>query len=580
MPNFRFGQFMFDLERGTLLNRGSNVPLRPQSYQVLKILLENHGRLVTRSQLQQEVWGDSIVTDGSLTQCLIDIRKAIGDTDKTIIRTVPRRGFLFDAPVEVNADASNRSGSTTGVSTRTEGRKMLFVLSLCTAAVLSLSFYKWWNSTPLVSSIAVLSFENRSEDPTQEYFSDGVSEELLNLLVKVPQLRVTSRSSSFSFKGKDIDARTIARHLDVAHIVEGTVRRMDDRVRVTAQLTEASSGTLLWSQIYERELGDIFAVQNEIAQRIFDALGDKLDIDEEWAPEALVVQSFDAYDYYLRGRSRALLSTRESHAEAQSLYSAAIDLDPNYAPAYAEFALSLSHYFRSYDADPNHLDRAEELSRLAVELAPDYSRAHLARGQVYSSQGLYQEADIKFQTAAKLNPRSAELLYHYAGFTFGRGKYSQTAQLLESALQLDPSHKPSWALLPMVYRRLGRNEEALDAYRESAETIELGLEINPDDVSALIRLAAARLELGEREHALDTAEHVLQLSGDDAVMLYEAACIFSRAGDAERAMALLEASVEAGFSDSAWVAQDSDLDSIRGHPRFAALLQLMEAVTP
>ena len=127
----------------------------------------------------------------------------------------------------------------------------------------------------------------------------------------------------------------------------------------------------------------------------------------------------------------------------------------------------------------------------------------------------------------------------------------------------------------MVYRRLGRDEEALNAYRESAETIELGLEINPDDVSALIRLAAARLELGEREHALASAEHVLQLAGDDAVMLYEAACIYSRAGKVGRAMTLLEASVAAGFSDSTWMAQDSDLDTIRGRPRFNALLQRM-----
>ena len=399
MSSFCFGQFAFDLERGTLLNNSANVPLRPQSYLVLKILLENHGRLVTRSQLQRTVWGDSIVTDGSLTQCLIDIRKAIGDVDKTIIRTVPRRGFVFDAPVEVVSDGSICSSSTTAVSTPTEGRKMLFVLCLLTFAVLSLYFSKGWRPTPGVSSIAVLSFENKSEDPAQEYFSDGVSEELLNLLVKVPQLRVTSRSSSFSFKGKGIDAQTIARHLGVAHVVEGTVRRTDDRVRVTAQLTEASSGTLLWSQIYERELDDIFAVQNEIAQRIFNALGEKLGIDEEWAPQALLVQSFDAYDYYLRGRSLALLSTRESHSEAQTLYSAAIEIDPNYAPAYAELAIVLSHFFRSYDADPEYLDRAEELSRKAVELAPDYSRAHLARGQVLSSQGLYQEADNKFRTA-------------------------------------------------------------------------------------------------------------------------------------------------------------------------------------
>jgi TolB-like protein/DNA-binding winged helix-turn-helix (wHTH) protein len=293
--SYSFGEYTLDLKRGALLRNGANVKLRPKSFAVLRLLIERHGQLVTKDELLKAVWGRVVVTDGAICQCLIDIRRALGDESQQIVRTVPRRGYIFDSHVVESEDAApaDSEEAPPAASLQTHGRQFLrrgFLLSATVAAliVLTIGWSVWWGVNTRLSdavallhasvlqaprnSIAVLPFVDLSPEQDQQYFSDGVSEEILNLLAQTPDLQVVARTSSFSFKGRNVDIAEIAAKLDVAHVLEGSVRKSGNRLRVTAQLVDGASSAHLWSETYERELQDAFAVQSEIAARITEAL--------------------------------------------------------------------------------------------------------------------------------------------------------------------------------------------------------------------------------------------------------------------------------------------------------------------
>ncbi|MGQ0383900.1 MAG: winged helix-turn-helix domain-containing protein [Gammaproteobacteria bacterium] len=257
---------------------GVEVHLRPQSFDVLCFLAANAGRLVARNEIFAAVWGGTVVTDDSLTQCLIDIRRAIGDGSREVIRTVPRRGYVFELPVQ-KSGGSPVSPEPAGMIARRLFRYPWVAVLAAPAVVLLV----WFSVAPKVvdepgaaparaNSIAVLAFVDMSEGRDHEYFADGVAEEILNLLTRIPELDVVARTSSFSFKGKDTGIAEIGKALDVAFVLEGSVRRSDERVRVTAQLVDAATSTHIWSETCDRNVGDLLAVQGEIAQSVADSL--------------------------------------------------------------------------------------------------------------------------------------------------------------------------------------------------------------------------------------------------------------------------------------------------------------------
>jgi TolB-like protein len=267
--------------------------------------------------------------------------------------------------------------------TRITGRRMDFVvISLLCATVILFAYDKWWSRGPIEQSIAVLAFENMSGDPEQGYFSDGISDELLNTLARVPELRVISRNSAFSFKGKEVDTPTIAKQLNVAYVLEGSVRKMGNRVRVTAQLIEASTDSHLWSETYDRELDDIFTVQDEIAAAISDALKLKLVLASGEVVPPTVIRSANtsAYDAYLLGRELFRQRRPENVENAIRHFERALLLDDNFAPAHAQLAIAttmLLNYGRYSVEEAKriavpHLDRAQELE-------PDLAEAHGGR---------------------------------------------------------------------------------------------------------------------------------------------------------------------------------------------------------
>lgn len=477
--------------------------------------------------------------------------------------------------------------------TRATGRKLdFFIIGVLAIAVVFLIVDNYWltesrdaqTSAQAAAgapeepvSIAVLPFVNMSADEENEYFSDGITEELLNLLAQLPELRVSSRTSSFSFKGTSADIPTVAGKLGVRNVLEGSVRRSGDRVRITAQLIDAQSDSHLWSQTYDRRLEDIFKVQDDIARNIVDALKVTLTPEEARSLEVQRASSVDAYDHYLRARYYANKSTLAGLRRAQELYGEALGTDPDYALAYAGLAMTHADIYIRHDSDPEQLKLAERYSRKAVELAPDLDQAHVARGFAHVVNRQYTEGDRELKEAMRLNPRSIDAHYRYGASRYLQGDLEGTAASWERVIELDPDHKFAWYLLPQVYNGLDRPADELHAYRRSAEVFEQALDHDPDDVQDLIGLAAARLALGQSEEAFDSLEHALTVAGDDAAVLYNVACVYSLGGQSEKALDMLEKSFEAGLSDPEWMEQDSDLDNLRDDPRFSALLKKMRA---
>ena len=295
-------------------------------------------------------------------------------------------------------------------------------------------------------SIAVLPFVNLSGDEENEYFSDGVAEEILNLLTRLPQLRVSSRSSSFAYKGEQINVARVAEDLGVSTLLEGSVRRAGDRVRITAQLIDTATDSHLWSETYDRELKDVFAIQDDISQSIVNSLEVRLTPRDRRALQYVATSDAKAYDFYLRGRRYFYAMTKRSFDHAVKMYRLAITEDPSYALAYAGIADAHSFLYMYGDSTPENAGRAQEASQRAVELDPDSAEAHASRGTALSIAKRYSEAQKEFEKAIELNPKLFEAHYFYARDCLAQGNFERAAELFAAAARVNPADYQSPSL--------------------------------------------------------------------------------------------------------------------------------------
>ena len=428
------------------------------------------------------------------------------------------------------------------------------------------------SSAPSDASIAVLPFANMSGDPDNEYFSDGLSEELLNLLTQLQSLRVCSRTSSFSLKGKNIDMPTIASQLGVRHVLEGSVRRAGDRVRITAQLIDAVEDRHLWSETYDRELQDIFAVQDEIAAHLFTALKLSLTTEEQHAIRP-TTDNAEALDYFLRGRE-LYHRTEPGHLDkSREKFEEAIRIDPNYALAWAGLTYVFVETYWYKDKEGVWIERAHEASRKAVELAPHLAEPHAARGLALRAAEQFDEAEAEFEKAITLNPRLFEPLHFYAQMMRSLGQYERAAQLFCRAAEVRPEDYQALAIASNMYEAMGDIQRARVVSKETAERATRAIELNPNDSRALILGAGAWQTLGDEKKALEWAGRAYEVDPGSSGMMYNSACIYAKLGETERALDFLEKAVELGGRNKRYYENDSDFDSIRDHPRFKALLE-------
>jgi adenylate cyclase len=422
-------------------------------------------------------------------------------------------------------------------------------------------------------SIAVLPFLNMSGDAENEYFSDGIAEEILNLLVKLPKLKVASRTSSFVFKGKEANIPTVAAELGVNTVLEGSVRRAGDRVRITAQLIEAKTDSHLWSETYDREMKDVFAIQDDIAQSIVTALQMTLTPKDRRALQYVATSNPEAYDYYLKGRKYMYSMSSRNFQHALRMYHKAIELDSNYAIAYAGMADTYSQMYRFVDASPENTAKALEASAHAVELDPDSAEAHASRGLSLFINEKYEEAERHFETAGLLNPKLFESYFFYALSCSSQGQHEKAARLFMQASEVNPADYQCRSFLALAYQALGRTGDAIKARRRAVELIEHHLDLNPDDTRALYVGASNLSFLGDSQRAIEWASRAYDAGADEPMVLYNVACTYALLGESEQALELLEKAVDLGWGDRAWLETDSDLDSLRDIPRFKFLLK-------
>jgi adenylate cyclase len=425
-------------------------------------------------------------------------------------------------------------------------------------------------------SIAVLPFVNMSGDKENEYFSDGIAEEILNLLVKLPQLKVASRTSSFIFKGKEANIPTMASELGVATVLEGSVRQADGRVRITAQLIDAATDTHLWSETYDREFKDVFAIQDDIAQSIVDALKMTLTPKERRAIQFVATSDAKAYDYYLRGRSFMYSMSRRDYQHAIRMYQQAIGLDDKYALAYAGMADAYSHLYRYANATAENVAKAIKASKKAIELDPDSAEAHASRGLSLFISEQYEAAQDEFRKAIGLNPKLWEAHY-YSGLAFSsKGDFENAVGHYQKAIEINSADYQAPLFMAQAYASLGRKHDEMKVRLEALNALQRYLEMNPNDTRALYSCAQNLCCVGELEKGQRMAERALGQDQDEPVVLYNVACFYAHAGDKDRSLELLESAVDKGWGDKAWLETDSDLDSLRDLPRFQALLDRID----
>jgi len=423
-------------------------------------------------------------------------------------------------------------------------------------------------------SVAVLPFTNMSADPDNEYFTDGMAEEIINALNKVQSLRVAARTSSFAFKGKNEDVGEIGRKLKVSTVLEGSVRKMGNRLRITAQLVNVADGYHLWSERYDRELEDVFAIQDDISQAIVKALKVILSEGEKKQIEKIRVENVQAYDYYLRGRQYYQIH-RKSLEYARQMFNRAVETDPEYARAYAGVADCCSLLYMYFDARDFNLRQADIASARALELEPDLAEAHVARGLAVSLSKRFKESEAEFETAMHLDPKLFEAAYWFGRALQSEGRFQEAAKMFERASALRPEDYQASHFLAQAYNALGRTEERDVANRRSIRLMEERLELNPSDARAANLLATTYASLGDTAKAIDYADRSLAIDPDDAMLLYNVACTYSLLGRYDEAIACLERAVDKGFGHKEWLDHDPDLNPIRENPRFKVIAKAM-----
>ncbi len=425
---------------------------------------------------------------------------------------------------------------------------------------------------PSAASVAVLPFVNMSADKENEYFSDGLAEELINVLHKVEGLHVVSRTSAFSFKGKTLNVRQIGEQLNVRTVLEGSVRKSGNRLRISAQLVNVADGYHLWSETYNRQLEDVFAIQDEIAQNIAKALCVILSDKDKRALGKNGNIDVRAYDCYLRGRQFFHQFRRRGFEFACQMFAKAIEIEPNYARAFAGLADCHSLLFTYWVKDEKHLHAADASSRKALELGPDLAEAHVARGLAIMLQKQYDQAAREFEAAIRLDPQLFDAVYFYARTCVAQGKLAEAVQLFERAWQLRPEDYQSSCLKAAALVGLGRKDEAAAIHRRGVEAAEKHLQLHPEDARAYYLGAIALCQIGQTARGLEWAKKAMDIDPDEPMTLYNVACVYAVQGKADEAVDCLANAIKHGFHDKSWIEHDSDFDSLRSHPRFQTLL--------
>ena len=419
-------------------------------------------------------------------------------------------------------------------------------------------------------SIAVLPFDDMSEHGDQGYFCEGIAEEILNSLCKVANLRVASRVTAFRFGGKKADVKEIGMKLKVQTVLEGSVRKSGDMLRITAQLVKTADGYHLWSRQYDRGVEDIFEIQEEIADSIANALSVTL---KRTSISAQKKVDPKAYDFFLRGQSYFAKQNIQDTVYARQMFNRALEVDPEYGRAWAGLAYTYGFEYLYFNAADVNRDEALRTSLKALELAPDLAESHVSAGIAHCMLQDYEKAETAFEKAIELDPESFDAWYFFARDKVHEGDLERALKLFDRASQVRPEDYQSVLLQSQLYHSLGDRKRELETARKGIERARVVLELNPDDNRALNIGAFALLRHGDREGAMEWMKASVEKAPMDSIVHYNAACLFAMAGNIEKSLDYLEeCQFKVGNVNREWLEHDSDLDNVRDHPRFAGIL--------
>ena len=564
---FRLGPWSVFPHRNVIRRDSEEKHLENRLMQTLAFLAAHPGEVLTRHQLFESVWRGRVVNEEALSRAISLLRSKLGDSAHAprYIQTIPGVGYRLVSPV-TSLDAPDRTAPPTVGSTK--------------------------------NSIAVLPFVNLSADPANEYFSDGISEEILNVLTQVEHFKVVGRTSSFAFKETRDDLRTIGRTLNVTHLLEGSVRKADARVRITAQLIKVEDGFHVWSETFERRLDDIFAVQDEIASAVTRALRVKLLGEPEGTQEVGGTRDTAAYQAYLLGihyRNRGAL--KDTVRRAQAALERAIECDPGYARAHAALALTwLDKVWNGYTTHAEGVRRIDAAATRAIELAPSLADGYLALGLLHDIDFADPRSALDaFDTALQLNPSSVRILDQYARINGQHGNHEVAVAAATKAMQLDPVSVYAAHILGHVLYFARRYEEAIEACHHTLELDphypkphyfaamslhwlgrdEEALQEIQQEPLAWMRHTAATAILTRLGRTGEADAHFAALVelGKTENNCVQQADIHAQLGDTDRAMRCLEQALSLGDPGLSQLLIDPFLDPLRSDPRFLALLR-------
>ncbi len=502
---FRFEDF--ELDRGVyqLRRAGRPVHLQRLPLELLYFLVERRGELVTREEIIERLWGKSVFVDSenSINTAVRKIRQALNDDSDAprFIITVPARGYRFVASIHETNGAIDEGSSILAVSSAAPGeekpgrrqwpRGAVIIVGLALSAALVVLTLHFSPRPPTASippaqspalplpdkpSIAVLPLTNMSGDREQEYFSDGITDDLITALSRLPSLFVIAHTSSFTYKGKAVRLQDVGKELGVKYVLGGGVRKAGDQVRITVQLADATTGEELWAERYDRPLRDIFALQDEIVRRIVTTLNLQLTLAQRGLLIPRTTDNLEAYDDVLRGAEYFLSYTKDGNAKARQMLEKAIALDPKYARAYADLGFS---YWQEWIQQWTHVfkkqyDQATAEAERAIALDPNSAVGYWGLAEIFDFSGKPAEAVGLAEKAMRLDPRNRDFYLFHEGWAYTQmGRYAEAIPVLKRHLARYPNYVGDHLLLVVDYTELGREDEA------RAEAAEV-LRISPD----------------------------------------------------------------------------------------------------
>ena len=521
--DFRFGNFEIDAARQVLRRAGEAVHIEPQVFDLLVHLVQNRDRIVSKDELIETIWHGRIISEAALSSCIRSARRALDDNgnDQTLVRTVHKRGFRFVGDVDEGPVPAAVTAARSPL-VQSAGHDAAELVPAAEPLPL-----------PERPAIAVLPFQNMSPDPDQEYFADGLIEDIITGLSRQPWFSVIARNSSFTYKGQPVNVRDVGAQLGVRYVLEGSVRKAANRVRVTGQLIDAANGNHLWAEKYDRELADIFALQDDITNRVIGSVSPQILVAEAARVQRKPPQSIDAWDLVMQAVPHMWRMSAQEHARAQELLRKAIELDGNYAHAHALLGWTYLSMFNLDTRGPigDFIEEALAAGARAVTLDDEEPWAHLVLGLGHACRRRPQLAFRHLSKSVELNPSFA-LGYAGLGFALACGGQPESAlQALDDAHRLSP-RDPFLAIYAPTVRYMALF--ALKRYEEAVAVCRATTAAHPNHAGAWRLMTVSLGLLGKTDEARDALAHTRTLQSDLSGAQVEIDTVYANPADRSR----------------------------------------------